>query len=301
MLIKILNYVLMFFLFSIVGWTVESTYRSLGETYRARKTTKEKKIINSGFLYGPMCPIYGTGGLVFQILLTPFKKYWWAVILLGMVFADIVEYITSVLMEKLFHTRWWDYSDEFLNLHGRICFKHTVYWAVFSVVYVYFLGPLYDYLISFIPQDTRMWMLGVIFAVFILDLFLTVRAVADVQRIVAKVDSLRTNVSLASEYVKAGAAGIRSSALAKYDEFRDTVSGAPERFEEWRADISNQIRSARAQIGGEAGQENAADASAGSRRLQRLFRNYPAVRERAAKAVKDIEDKWDEIKNKFQQ
>ena len=77
--VKILNYVLMYFLFSIVGWTVESTYRSLGETYRARKTTKEKKIINSGFLYGPMCPIYGAGALVFEILLTPFKNHWWAV------------------------------------------------------------------------------------------------------------------------------------------------------------------------------------------------------------------------------
>ena len=297
MIEKILNYVLMFFLLSIVGWTVESTYRSLGETYRARKTTKEKKIINSGFLYGPMCPIYGTGGLVFSILLVPFKKYWWAVVLLGMVFADIVEYVTSVLMEKLFHTRWWDYSDEFLNLHGRICFKHTVYWAIFSTVYVYFLAPLYDYLISFLPQDVRYIMLAVIFTVFLLDLFLTVRAVADVQRIVARVDALRTNVSLASEYVRAGAAGIRSSALAKYDEFRDTVAGAPDRFEEWRADISSQIRSARAQIGG----ETAPDAPAPSRGLQRLLKNYPAVRERAAKAVKDIEDKWDEIKNKFQQ
>ena len=91
--VKILNYVLMFFIYSMVGWTVESTYRSLGETYRARKTTKEKKIINSGFLYGPMCPIYGAGALVFEILLTPFKNHWWAVILLGMVFADIVEYV----------------------------------------------------------------------------------------------------------------------------------------------------------------------------------------------------------------
>ena len=65
---------LMYFLYSALGWTVESTYRSLGETYRARKTTKEKKIINSGFLNGPLCPIYGAGAMVFEILLTPFKK-----------------------------------------------------------------------------------------------------------------------------------------------------------------------------------------------------------------------------------
>lgn len=297
MLVKILNYVLMYFLFSMVGWTVESTYRSLGETYRARKTTKEKKIINSGFLNGPMCPIYGAGALVFEVLLTPFKNHWWAVILLGMVFADIVEYVTSVMMEKLFHARWWDYSHEFMNLHGRICLKHTIYWAVFSVIYVYVIGPIYYYLIDFIPQNVRYIMVGVIFAVFIVDLFFTVRAALGVQKIMEKTEALRTSVMLAGEYVKAAAENLKGSTLAKYDEFRDTVASTPERFEEWRAEISKQIKSARLQL--EEIESRQQSKNAVAKRIQRFFRLSPGISGKLERTVKDLEDRWEEFRKKY--
>ena len=294
--VKILNYVLMFFLFSMVGWTVESTYRSLGETFRARKTTKEKKIINSGFLNGPLCPIYGTGALVFEILLTPFKNHWWAVILLGMVFADMVEYVTSVLMEKLFHARWWDYSNEFMNLHGRICLKHTIYWAVFSVIYVYAIGPIYYYMIDFIPQNVRYIMIGVIFAVFIVDLFFTVRAALGVQKIITKTESLRTSVMMAGEYVKAAAENLKGSTLAKYDEFRDTVASTPERFEEWRAEMGRQIRNARAQLEDIEGKEKSKNYSS---RVQRFFRISPGISGKLNRTVKELEERWEEFKKKY--
>ena len=294
--VKILNYVLMYFLFSIVGWTVESTYRSLGETYRARKTTKEKKIINSGFLYGPMCPIYGAGALVFEILLTPFKNHWWAVILLGMVFADIVEYVTSVLMEKLFHARWWDYSNEFLNLHGRICLKHTIYWAVFSVIYVYAIGPIYYYMIDFIPQKIRFIMLGVIFAVFIVDEFLTVRAALGVQKIFAKTEALRTNVLMAGDFVRAKAEDLKGSTLAKYDEFRETVAATPERFEEWRAEVSRQIKNVRSQWDEFTSGQRSKNYSA---RIQRFFRLSPGISDKMNRTVQDLEERWEEFRSKY--
>ncbi|MCH5197281.1 MAG: putative ABC transporter permease [Oscillospiraceae bacterium] len=297
MFVKILNYVLMFFLYSMLGWTVESTYRSLGETYRARKTTKEKKIINSGFLFGPMCPIYGTGALVFDVLLTPFKNYWWAVLLLGMLFADIVEYLTSVLMEKLFHARWWDYSHEFLNLNGRICLKHTIYWAVFSLIYVYFVAPVYDYLLSFVPQNIRYIMLAVIFAVFIVDLAFTVRDVMDIQKLMNKLSELKTSVSMAGGYVKAAADSLKGEALSKYDEFFENIASTPERFEEWRTEISAQIKSARTQFNEISSREKNKDQSHTSKRL---FRAYPGMSTRVNKLIKDMEELWEEIKTKFQ-
>ena len=294
---KIANYLLMYFLYSALGWTVESTYRSLGETYRARKTTKEKKIINSGFLNGPLCPIYGAGAMVFEILLAPFKKHWWAVMLLGMVFADIVEYVTSVLMEKLFHARWWDYSEEFMNLNGRICLKHTIYWAVFSLVYVYMVAPIYDYLISFVPQNIRNIALAVIFVIFIIDLYFTVMAALNLQKIVKKLEGLRTNVLLAGEYVRAAAGTIKGSTLAKYDEFADTVAATPERFEEWRADVSKQFKNFRAAFNGETTQEENPGVTP---RMRRLYRLSPGIRGKIKDLSKEIEEKLEEIKGKFQ-
>ena len=217
MLDTIVNYVFMFFFFSAVGWTVECTYRSLGE----------KRIINSGFNHGPICPIYGTGMLVLNVCLLPLsqpaEKRFWLVILLGMVLADTVEYMTSFLMEKLFHARWWDYSNNFMNLHGRICLKHTIYWGVFSVIYVYVIAPLYDFIIGFIPQNVRAWAVLVILIIFSVDLFITVKAAINIQNLMTKLDKLKQSALALPETIK-GTADMfndwKSDASAKYTELR---------------------------------------------------------------------------------
>ena len=170
MLIKIINFVLMFFIFSAIGWIIETIYCSLGN----------KRFINRGFLYGPLCPIYGVGALIFEIcvapLSDPFEKRWWLAILVGVILSDILEYFTSYIMEKLFNARWWDYSENFLNLHGRICFKHSCYWAIFTIIYVYFISPMYHRVIDIVPQNIRNIAVGIILVIFFIDLIFTVKA-----------------------------------------------------------------------------------------------------------------------------
>ena len=150
--LKFFDYVLTFFMYSIVGWCMETSYCSLAGG----------KFINRGFLTGPMCPIYGTGGLVFSLALSRFAHRWYVVLLLGVVLADIVEYLTSYIMEKLFHARWWDYTHEWLNINGRICLKHTFYWGIASLVYIYLFQYYYLSLYLQIPQKIRYIALAVI-------------------------------------------------------------------------------------------------------------------------------------------
>ena len=130
-MISFLRYLLLFFFYSTAGWVVESTYCSIGE----------KRLVNRGFMTGPMCPIYGTGALVMTLFMyNPYKDRPLIVFLLGMLLCDIVEYFTSVIMETLFHARWWDYTYEFLNIKGRICLKHTLFWGIASVAFVFFFS-----------------------------------------------------------------------------------------------------------------------------------------------------------------
>lgn len=294
---KILGYVLMFFLFSMIGWTVESTYRSIGETITEKRGIKNFKIINSGFLYGPMCPIYGTGALVFEILLVPLRNHWWAVLLLGILAADIVEYLTSYLMEKLFHARWWDYSDEFLNINGRICFKHTIYWAVFSVLYVYFISPLYYYLIDFIPAHYRTALTYAIFGIFIVDYVMTVIAALDIKKTMQKLETLKINVTMAGNFVRNAAGNFKGKTLAKYDEFRENIAQNGERFEEWIEDVSRQFRSTASSLQALGSREKSGDYG---KRTRRLYRTSPAMRIRTSKTFRELEERWEEIKSKFQ-
>lgn len=270
----IINYVFMFFVFSAVGWAIECTYRSLGE----------KRIINSGFLYGPMCPIYGTGCLVFDLILVPIsapiEKRLIIVLLLGMVLADTVEYVTSYLMEKLFNARWWDYSDNFLNLHGRICFKHTCYWAIFAFVYVYLIAPMYRFALGFISQEVRTVAVFVILVIFAVDLAFTVKAATDINKLMTKLSALKQTVIIKTEFLKD---------IAE-DKYAEIISGS-EKFAEWKNEINRQYLDIVTQYN-ELGAK-------GNKNTNRLLNIYSTIRKAADDSIREIESVWNDIKSFF--
>ncbi len=190
---NLIKYVLLFFFYSAGGWCLESLYCSIGE----------KKLINRGFLTGPMCPIYGTAALVLTILIyNPFRDNPLVVFVLGIIFCDIVEYITSLLMEKLFAARWWDYTYEFMNIGGRICLKHSLYWGIISVVFVKVIHPAVDNLYSKINGDYLIYILIAILVIFMLDVANAVRKALDIRKLQLKLSKLTETLSVAFESAK---------------------------------------------------------------------------------------------------
>ena len=168
----IIDYVFYFLLYSIIGWVLETVCCSL--YYR--------KPINRGFMKGPFVPIYGAGTFVFSFFLTPFYNkfgYTWyiiiLVIILGIIIADVLEYATSFVMEKLFHAKWWDYSNEKFNLHGRICLKHSIYWATGAGSFIYIIQPIVlKYKELWITDKLRNILVLVVGTVFLIDYISTI-------------------------------------------------------------------------------------------------------------------------------
>ncbi len=277
----VIGYIFLFFIFSAIGWTIECTYRSLGE----------RRIINSGFLYGPLCPIYGTGCLVFELFLVPISqpmgKRLWLVLLLGVILADTVEYVTSWLMEKLFHARWWDYSNNFLNLHGRICFKHSCYWLLFAFLYVYLISPMYRLAITFINPRIMNITLIVVFCVFAVDLTLTVKAAADINKLMKKISGLKQSVVHIGETVKAKAENIISTADTKTSE----IFTAPEKLSEWKEEMLKQYNEIKHTLD--------SYTAPGNKGKGRIFTIYGSVKKAADDTLTDIENYWNEIKSLF--
>ncbi|MBQ3283706.1 MAG: putative ABC transporter permease, partial [Atopobiaceae bacterium] len=120
--------------YSVLGWVWESAYC----------TVRERTWENRGFLFGPACPIYGTGVAVglacweaaLDAGVTP---AWWQVFLLSMTGSAVLEYVTSWALERLFHARWWDYRDMPLNLNGRICLPASVLFGLAGLLVAYVL------------------------------------------------------------------------------------------------------------------------------------------------------------------
>ena len=110
MIITLEHYFLWFLFYSFVGWMYESILVSC----------QQHRLVNRGFLNGPLCPIYGTGAILGVAILGNVHNPI-IIFLISMVGATILEYTTSCVMEQLFHARWWDYSNFRFNLQGRVC------------------------------------------------------------------------------------------------------------------------------------------------------------------------------------
>jgi|LSQX01.3.fsa_nt_gb uncharacterized membrane protein len=227
---RLVDVILSFFIFSFVGWFFESLYCSLGQM----------KPINRGFLYGPMCPIYGTGALVIGVLLTRFYDKAWLVVILGMVACDIVEYITSYLMEKLFNARWWDYTGYFLNINGRICLKHTLIWGLASYCYIYIVQPFHLNWYTKIPELWRNIAFVVVLIIFLIDLFFTVKAALDVRKVFNTINKIKTAVTSMRASLKESAEETGSKINGKInDQAADAVSFVTNTIHEIEATKTN--------------------------------------------------------------
>lgn len=197
---SILDYIFYFFFYSFIGWFFESCYCSI----------RPKKWINRGFLRGPLCPIYGTGALVIMTLLIPLREltpYLYLneliIFLVGMVVCDMVEYMTSFIMEKLFNARWWDYSNKKYNLHGRICLTHTLYWGAAACLFTFILHPIIDiFFVSQINPNSRHILVYIFLTVFFFDLFDTVINALGIRSTFSKFKVIYDEISDFAKYVE---------------------------------------------------------------------------------------------------
>ena len=130
-----------FFIYSFLGWAWETMYVSL----------KEGEYVNRGSINGPLCTIYGFGAVAVYLILKPLEQYLILLFLGGIVVATALEYFTAVLMEMLFHTSWWDYSDKKFNFQGRICLGASIGWGIFTVILFRVLHPVVERLVDLYP------------------------------------------------------------------------------------------------------------------------------------------------------
>lgn len=222
---NIIKYILLFFFYSAAGWCLETTYCSIGE----------KRFINRGFLTGPLCPIYGTAALVLIILIyNPFKDNMLVVFLLGIVLCDIVEFFTSLIMEKLFAARWWDYTYELFNLSGRICLKHSLYWGVISIAFVKVIHPAVDNLYSKINGDYLIYILIGVLAVFTADVINAVIKAADIRKLQLKLSGLIDTLS--SEFIS-----IKETVGEKYDSVQSAIEKQGDKLSEIKLQIEDVV------------------------------------------------------------
>ena len=141
----------LFFIYAFFGWCIEVVFCGLNEGH----------FINRGFLNGPVCPIYGVGGVIVVLCLTPIKDNLFLLFVGSALLTSILELITGFALDKIFHARWWDYTDMPFNIGGYICLKFSIYWGFVCIALMKGIHPVILGFVRFIPH-----MLGLVAVVF---------------------------------------------------------------------------------------------------------------------------------------
>lgn len=181
---------LIFLFFSLIGWLCEVAY--VGIFF-------EHRFVNRGFLFGPICPVYGIGGILILSLPQQFQNPVWVLYLAGVFFCSVVEYAAGFGLEKIFHTKWWDYSDQAvtikgrtipLNIRGRVCLKNSLLFGFLTVVVIKFVQPLIEKMWSFFSDAVIITASNVLLVGFLVDIVLSVNKLVDFSIHIARLKEL---------------------------------------------------------------------------------------------------------------
>ena len=152
-----------FLIYSCIGWCLEVIY--------AAATTGQ--LVNRGFLNGPVCPIYGFGMIIVLFALTPLQHSILLLYIGGVILPSALELAGGWALYKIYHTRWWDYSDFPFNIGGYICLEFCLLWGVGTLVVMRIVHPVVADLVDLIPPFVGVILMCFLYAVYAADVVAT--------------------------------------------------------------------------------------------------------------------------------
>lgn len=249
------SWLVYFYFYCIFGWVFESTYVSL----------RTHKLTNRGFMKGPWLPLYGSGAILVLLVTLPYADHPVGVYFAGMIAATILEYVTGVVMVKLFKVRYWDYSYKKIQFQGHICLSSSLAWGGLSLLMVYVIHPP---IVKFIA----MWNENV---VNILTFIVTICMAYDFANAFREAMDLRALIIQAEELKKR----MEEVVAEKREAFAETVEERREQFAQSVAESKEQLAESRERL-----------AESLDERKERFAETVSETRERIAESVAESKE-----------
>ena len=239
------QWILLFFLYSLAGYLWEVAYVSV----------RSHKIVNRGFLFGPILPIYGFGAITILLAALPAQDTVLLTALLGGLAASILEYFTGALMEKLFAVRYWDYSHDPGNLHGYVCPRATFAWCVFSVLLVKWVHPFFDVALQYFTGVWVQILAHVLMAGLAVDTTVSARQALDLKALLQEMAEENERLAAAVERAervkdkvdaKLAYLDVNGNGVPDAEELRERVADVRSRAKERRERLKSVVAQAKA-------------------------------------------------------
>ena len=208
------DYVWFFMIYAVVGWMVEVAYAAV----------ETGKLSNRGFLNGPLCPIYGFGMVIVIFVLRPFNKNIPILFAGSFMLTSVLEFITGAVLEKLFNTKWWDYSDKPFNIMGYVCLKFSIGWGIGGVFIMRIIQPGVAKFVSKIPNTPGKIICAIYMISFVCDAAITVRDMVKFGMKLKSMEMLTTQLRSISDSMAQGIFEGVVTTQKSMDEFKDGVA-----------------------------------------------------------------------------
>ena len=173
-----------FVIYSFLGWILESIVR----------TICERRIINTGFLIGPFCPIYGFGAIIMILFLDQFKNNIILLFFSSFIILSLWEYVVGVLLEKFFATKYWDYSDHKFNYKGRICLTNSIAWGILGVLFINYIHPTITQLLEHVDFIYVAIITSIIAVILLIDAIISIIKVKNIKTTLEKIEEINEQI-----------------------------------------------------------------------------------------------------------
>lgn len=186
-----------FLIYSFGGWVVEVIFHAVALG----------KVVNRGFLNGPVCPVYGFGVLAVFAMINTLQSSGYQmsdgmIFLFGIILATIVELIAGWLLDVCFHARWWDYSDKPLNFHGYICLEFSIIWGL-AIVFVVKVFQKYveNHTLPHADSTFGWILLAILYCVYLADFIVTVAVIRGLNKKLTRLNKIRSDMRIVSDKI----------------------------------------------------------------------------------------------------
>ena len=223
---------LYFFVYGFLGWCTEVGFAAF----------KTHHFVNRGFLNGPICPIYGVGVTAVITVLTPYKSDIIVLYILSVVPVTVLEGVTGWAMDKIFHNKWWDYSDMPLNIGGYVCLLFSIVWGFACLFIIYFIQPLVHDLLAFIPTIVGIILIIILGITLIADLYVTASTIFKFNRRLAAMEKIAAEMHEISEQIGQEIFEKTIRAMDRQEASKEKLATATDEFKEKMQDTASGLK-----------------------------------------------------------
>lgn len=221
----------LFIIYAVLGWCVEVSYSALNKGV----------FINRGFLNGPYCPIYGLGMIIVIRALMPLKQSFIILFIGSFLLTTLLEFLTGFILEKIFHNKWWDYSDVPFNIKGYVCLKFSILWGLGCTFIINIIHPIIYKFMQLIPYKLGIILISSILIVFFADVWVTVSNILKLNKKIKTLEKMADAIHNLSDELGENIFEKVTTAIEKSEEFQEEREEFINRLNDKKAELQSNI------------------------------------------------------------